>query len=108
MISAISSLTVTDVWYQVADTNPLGEANDPTGQTVQIAFTTGSDPEVSDWTNAAWEPDTITDDDGTWYLARVEVGPGTGRELAKDIYVLWLKIGTTDPTVLRGRTLHVY
>ena len=71
-----------------------GGAYDPTGDTVQMAFTTSgdTDPQDSDYLSALWE--TV----GTTYYAKALIGPGINHTLAPNTYFIWVKI-TDNPEV---------
>lgn len=64
-----------NIWVPVRSDHPLFGATDLTPYTVEIAITLG-DPVESDWKAATWESTTKTVQGATYYLARLEIGPG--------------------------------
>jgi hypothetical protein len=74
-----------------------GAAVDPTGYTVQVAFTAdGTDPVSGDWKTGSWETDAAPVPDRYW--AKCLVGPGGAVALAVGTYVAWVKI-TASPEI---------
>lgn len=72
-----------------------GTPVDPTADTVQFAFVTRRDPQVSDWVNGTWD----TAPGG--YLAQCLVGPNGDVSLALGTYQIWLKIVDTPEVPVR-------
>lgn len=72
-----------------------GATVDPTGLTVQMAFTTTT-PVTGDWKSASWETDATTDPDT--YYARCLVGPAGTITLSAGTYLVWVKI-TSSPEI---------
>ena len=83
------SLEYVKVWV---DAKRSGVSFDPTGDNVEMAFTTGPDVEEADWNESSWE--TI----GRKYYARCLVGPGGAIELEDGSYEVWVRI-TDDPEI---------
>lgn len=89
----ISVLSLTYVRAQVR-ANQSGAVVDPTGYTVQAAFTApGTNPVSGDWKSASWETDAVPHPDR--YYARCLVGPGGTVALAVGTYEMHLKITAT-------------
>lgn len=79
-----------------------GVVVDPTGDDVEIAFTTvGSDPVSDDWNTSEWETA------GSIYKARCLVGPAGTITLTKDrAYNVWVRVTDSPETpVLRHPSL---
>lgn len=74
-----------------------GAAVDPTADTVQMAFTTGSGPESGDWKTASWETDATTTPDT--YYARCLVGSAV--TLAAGTYTVWVKVTDSPETPVK-------
>jgi hypothetical protein len=71
-----------------------GQAYNPTGDAVALAFMAGwTNPGSGDWHTGSWS----TGEFGETYLAQVLVGPG-GLALAVGTYSIWTKI-TDNPEV---------
>jgi hypothetical protein len=88
----ISRLSTEYVQVQVTFTVSGAQVN-PTGDTVQMAFTHGGAlPGVSDWHTASWETA------GTVHYAQCLVGPSGGVVLAPGTWNVWLKV-TDSPEV---------
>lgn len=100
----VSSLSLQYVRYQVRATL-LGADYNPTGDTVQFAFTDGSDPAA--WVAGAWETSTDPDTDQTSYVARCLIGPGSSNALTKGKWYAWVKITDSPevPVILAGTIL---
>lgn len=80
---------------------------DPTGDTAEMAFTTGGAPQSGDWQTASWETDsTVTP---TAYYARCLVGPAGAATLTAGLWTVWLRV-TDNPEVIVRRcgTLRAY
>jgi hypothetical protein len=71
-----------------------GEIFDPTGDTVQFAFTIGYGVKPSVWVQGYWDVNPVQ---GIWYNAKCLVGP-SGTMLAAGTYTVWVKI-TADPEI---------
>jgi hypothetical protein len=64
-----------------------GVVINPTADVVQLAFpSSGVDPVGGDWVTGTWEAG------GPPYVARLLVGPGGAKVLAKGRYDVWVKI----------------
>ena len=75
---------------------------DPTSDTVQMAFLTGSgDPVSGDWETASWESD-ATFNPIRYYARCIVGGTGSGAtaELARGTYHVWLKVVETTETIV--------
>jgi len=91
----LSSLSTEFVKARVRATEE-GEPVDPTGNTVEMAFTSiGSSPSEDDWHDAEWETDATTSPPR--YYARCLVGPDNGVELAPGTYKVWVKVNGPAP-----------
>lgn len=66
---------------------------DPTTLPVTMAFTTGGDPQDSDWQPATWN--TGAPLGPNQYMAQCLVGPGGTITLAKGSYRYWVKVVST-------------
>ncbi|GIH07420.1 hypothetical protein Rhe02_54870 [Rhizocola hellebori] len=96
MSAELSVLAVTYVKVPVRVTES-GASVDPTGATVQMAFTASDvDPVSGDWKTASWETDATTTPDT--YLARCLVGSAV--TLAVGTYDVWVKILASPETVV--------
>ncbi len=98
----ISVLSLSYVKAQVR-ARQSGAAVDPTGYTVQAAFTApGTDPVSGDWKSAGWETDAGPTPD--IYYARCLVGPGGAVALTVGTYEMHLKITATPeiPVITAG------
>jgi hypothetical protein len=73
-----------------------GQAYNPTGDVVAMAFTAGwDDPASGDWHTASWS----TSESGTTYLAQLLVGPAAGGlVLGVGTYSIWVRV-TDSPEV---------
>jgi hypothetical protein len=72
-----------------------GQAYNPSGDVVALAFMTGwTNPASGDWHTGSWS----TGEFGETYLAQLLVGPSGGLSLAVGTYSMWLKI-TDNPEV---------
>jgi hypothetical protein len=82
-----------------------GNAIDPTGDVVNMAFIAGdADPGSLDWAVASWEPG----GGPSVFLARCLVGPGGAKNLQAGVYRIWVQIiDTPEIPVLRSDTLVV-
>jgi len=90
---SISSLSTVYVQVPVSATFN-GIIHDPTADTVQMAFMTGTaKPSGPDWHTGGW--DTAP---GPVYSAQVLIGPSGGVSLAVGVYTVWLKI-TDSPEI---------
>ncbi len=69
---------------------------DPTADVVAMAFTTGTDPQPSDWQSASW--DTSSALGSNQYLAQCLVGPAGAIQLAVGQYAIWVKV-TDNPEI---------
>jgi hypothetical protein len=102
-LAEISSLSTEYVLVPVQFTDPVTNLQiDPTGDTIVMAFTSGStDPAGGDWVSATWRAG------GPPYVAQTLVGPN-GKTLAKGGWRVWVKI-TSNPElpVLRAGFLKV-
>jgi hypothetical protein len=111
----ISSLSTEYVRIPVATLDDAGALADPTGDGVEIAFTTGEDIEpgsIDDegdgWEPADWETsELVTVDVGatrvaTPYKARLLVGPDYGTLLDDGEYTVWVKVTTGSETPVRA------
>ena len=83
------SLEYVKVWV---DAHRSGVSFDPTGDVVEMAFTTGPNIEEADWQEGSWE--TI----GRKYYARCLVGPSGTIELDEGSYQVWVRI-TDNPEI---------
>lgn len=71
-----------------------GAPVDPTGDAVAVALVAGSaDPQPADWIAGSWEADARLAP--PTYYARVLVGPGGDKALAKGSYNAWVRL--SDP-----------
>lgn len=94
-MAEISSLSLEYVEIPVAFTVG-GVVTNPTADTVQLAFPAPSvDPVSGDWVTGSWEPG------GPPYVARLLVGPGGPKTLAKGSYDVWVKIADNPETPAR-------
>jgi hypothetical protein len=93
------SLEYIKVWV---DAKRSGASFDPTGDVVEVAFTTGPDIVEEDWNEGSWEVI------GRKYYARCLVGPGGTIELDDGSYQVWVRI-TDNPEipVLKAGTIKV-
>jgi hypothetical protein len=74
-----------------------GAAYDPTGDTVVMAFISGSAaPTSGDWKTASWDADASTYP--PTYRAQCLVGPGGTVTLAAGVWSVWVKV-TDSPEV---------
>lgn len=69
---------------------------DPTADTVEMAFTTGSEPQSGDWKAATWETA-----EGPVYFARCLVGPGGTIQLTDGSYKVWVKVADSPEVPVR-------
>lgn len=105
-ILTIPSVSNQDVWLPVSDTSPDGTIVNPSGGTVEAAYTNGSDP--STWTGAVWETEPVVMDDLTYYLVRVGIG-SAGLPIPKGYWFLWLKLNFITPSiVVRHSSILIY
>lgn len=82
-LSALS----TDYIHTKVSAQSQGEAVDPTGDEVFVAFMPqGEDPSDADWNDASWESV------GANYWAKCLVGPAGGVVLEKGSYIMWVKV----------------
>lgn len=74
-----------------------GSLVNPTGDAIDMAFTTGAAPAGGDWKTASWETDSSTTP--TTYYARLAVGPGGSITLiAGTFYTVWVRV-TDNPEI---------
>lgn len=70
-----------------------GAPVNPTGDPVQLAFTTaGADPQTGDFHAATWQGATSP------YVAQILVGPGGTVTLTAGLYAVWVKV-TDSPEI---------
>jgi hypothetical protein len=103
----MSTLSLEYVRVRVQATES-GAAQDPTGDTVAMAFVAAAvNPGGTDWKTASWETDTTTTPDT--YYARCLVGPAGTVTLAAGTYDVWVKV-TDSPEIpaLRAGSLEVF
>lgn len=95
MAQTLSMSALSTQYVQVPVTAfAAGVAVNPTGDTVQLAFTTiGATPTTGDWHTGSWD---IAPGNNT-YLAQVLVGPA-GVAIAKGTYQVWVKV-TDNPEI---------
>lgn len=106
---AISRLSNETVWFPVRDTTPVGVPSNPTTLAVRLAVLSGVPPIDTDWIAAAWEATPVTIDGTSYYLARMQVGPGSAITLAVGNYNVWIRIGNASPySITKGQVLQVY
>ncbi len=95
-VQALSTLTLEYVRYTVAAL-VNGAVYNPTGDTVQFAFTTpGVLPTAyvaGSWETAAGPP--------AQYVAKCLVGPGGTTTLGKGVYDAWIKITDSPEVIVR-------
>lgn len=109
MEATMRTIPVVSTEYVHAKVGPIlvdGQAYDPTGDVVQLAFMPGTtEPGDSDWHTGSWENSGVPD----IYFARCLVGPAGGVALAAGDYVMWCKV-TDNPEVPARQfgTLRVY
>lgn len=98
------------VWVPVRSDHPITGAADLSVYLVDVAFlaTTG-DPASGDWHAATWETSTKTINGLVYYLARIQVGPGSAVTLtAGSTYVTYARVTVGGATaVVRAGLLQV-
>lgn len=77
-----------------------GQAVDPTGDTVAMAFLAGAGPpESGDWKTAGWDTDPSTYPPTYW--AQCLVGPAGTVTLTAGVYSVWVKVTDSPETPVK-------
>ena len=66
-----------------------GTIYNPTGDTIQFAFTTGYGSTPSSWAAAVWDSSLVQ---GIWYNAQCLVGGTAGTALTAATYTVWVRV----------------
>lgn len=98
------------LWVPVRSDHPITGATDLSVYPVDIAIlASSSDPVAGDWKSATWESSTKIINGLAYYLARVQIGPGSSITLtAGSTYITYARVTVGGVTaVVRAGMLQV-